>query len=359
MKNKQEHLLREGVKGNILYVKDEYVNYLIEAKLKFTNFYDILKHMKKQHNIRHNVCTILNTKLSRCYSKNLPKGFKRIPGFSKYAINNSGMVINITSRHIKKTYITHKGYERTNLVNDNGKNKTNSIHRLVMLAFKGPSDLTVDHLDNNKLNNNLDNLEYVTVEENSRRAHLNGLYDYDVFRGEKNVNAKLTDEQVKEIYEFNALSHTMLTKRYGVGKNVIMNIRNDRGWVHVTKDLTKGTRYITYVNDKDVKAIYENKDILSNRQLSEKYNVNLSTITDIRLGVRHVGITKDLIKGKNKKDLAIDVVKAIYENEDNMSYVQLSNKYNVSCGTISGIRNDKTYTIITKDLTKGNNRWKR
>lgn len=46
------------------------------------------------------------------------------------------------------------------------KNKTIKIHRLVIEAFKGKSDLTVDHIDGNKLNNSLDNLQYLTREEN-------------------------------------------------------------------------------------------------------------------------------------------------------------------------------------------------
>lgn len=48
-----------------------------------------------------------------------------------------------------------------------GKHKKNkSIHRLVMAAFVGESELTVNHKDEDKANNALDNLEYLTAEEN-------------------------------------------------------------------------------------------------------------------------------------------------------------------------------------------------
>ena len=43
-----------------------------------------------------------------------------------------------------------------------------------MEAFNGKSDLTVDHIDGNKLNNSLDNLEYVTREENLIRSWKTG-----------------------------------------------------------------------------------------------------------------------------------------------------------------------------------------
>ena len=44
------------------------------------------------------------------------------------------------------------------------------VNRLVMLAFHGKSDLTVDHLNMNKQDNRLENIEYVTVVENTKRA---------------------------------------------------------------------------------------------------------------------------------------------------------------------------------------------
>lgn len=44
-------------------------------------------------------------------------------------------------------------------------------HRLIMEAFRGKSELTVDHIDGDKTNNALYNLEYVTLSENVKRAY--------------------------------------------------------------------------------------------------------------------------------------------------------------------------------------------
>lgn len=52
------------------------------------------------------------------------------------------------------------------------------VHRIVLMSFTGENkDLCVNHKDGNKFNNNLDNLEWVTVAENNKHARDNGLCD--------------------------------------------------------------------------------------------------------------------------------------------------------------------------------------
>lgn len=69
---------------------------------------------------------------------------------------------------ILKPKIERTGYLRVALFNG-GKRKEYKVHRLVMLAFVGecPYGLQVNHKDENKRNNMLANLEYVTPKENT------------------------------------------------------------------------------------------------------------------------------------------------------------------------------------------------
>ena len=68
------------------------------------------------------------------------------------------------------------GYLRTSL-SKKGIVKTYSVHRLVALTFvKGDSSLTVNHIDGNKLNNELINLEWVSYSENTQHAIKAGLH---------------------------------------------------------------------------------------------------------------------------------------------------------------------------------------
>ena len=86
----------------------------------------------------------------------------------KYLVSDKGDIFKENKKYtIKKKQATNKyGYKVTKI---NGKQER--VHRIVMEAFHGKSDLTVDHIDGNKENNNLNNLEYVTRAENTKRFY--------------------------------------------------------------------------------------------------------------------------------------------------------------------------------------------
>lgn len=92
----------------------------------------------------------------------------------RYIVSDTGLIwaIKKDGLKLKKQHISPKGYKKTNI-----DKVPLFVHRIVMEAFKGKSDLTVDHIDGNKINNSLDNLEYVTAQENTKRAWKNGVYD--------------------------------------------------------------------------------------------------------------------------------------------------------------------------------------
>lgn len=91
-----------------------------------------------------------------------------IIGYNKYEVSNKGQVRNIKTKRILKQAHGNTGYSFVSLRRD-GTTKTYSIHRLVMEAFDPRPDadrMDVNHKDWNKLNNNLENLEWTTRKEN-------------------------------------------------------------------------------------------------------------------------------------------------------------------------------------------------
>ena len=107
---------------------------------------------------------------------NLTK-FKSIPGFSKYKIDKNGTVVNVvTNRIIHPTLVG--GYYVCPLIDDHGHRRYRGLARLLCMTFKpieNMNNMFVDHVNCNKTDNRLENLEWVTNRENSIRAGANGL----------------------------------------------------------------------------------------------------------------------------------------------------------------------------------------
>jgi DNA-binding CsgD family transcriptional regulator len=94
-----------------------------------------------------------------------------------------------------KPYLSNVGYVTYRLNLEYGKPKNYSVHRLVMLAFVGPSELTVNHKNGDKADNRLCNLEYMTHGDNIRHSY--AALGRQNARGEHAGAARLTDAQVE------------------------------------------------------------------------------------------------------------------------------------------------------------------
>lgn len=96
--------------------------------------------------------------------------WKDIKGYPNYQISNQGRVWSTYRQRCLKPYKNNSGYLATHLIAINGKRKNELIHRLVALAFidnpEGKPE--VNHIDRNKENNNVENLEWVTHSENNK-----------------------------------------------------------------------------------------------------------------------------------------------------------------------------------------------
>jgi len=99
--------------------------------------------------------------------------FKTIKDFDNYLISNFGNVKSVKTNRILKPAIASHGYYNVSIRKDK-KTYTKLIHKLVAETFiENPDDKQcVDHIDNNKLNNNIDNLRYATPQENIRNCKL-------------------------------------------------------------------------------------------------------------------------------------------------------------------------------------------
>ena len=103
--------------------------------------------------------------------------------FSKYK-PKTNKILDDYVVEIKQVLDKNVGYYLVTLVNSKTKVRKNQfIHRLLAQAFIPNPDpkhkIHVNHIDGNKQNNSLDNLEWVTPKENARHAVDNGLTTYE------------------------------------------------------------------------------------------------------------------------------------------------------------------------------------
>lgn len=131
---------------------------------------------------------------------------------------------------LRKQDLEHTGYYRVRL-SEGGKRMRVSVHRTVLLTFKGPPPTPkhqAAHADNDKTNNRLSNLRWATCRENILDKQLHGTQA----RGESQGRAKLTGASVIAIRASDA-SAASLAETYGISDTHIYRIRNGTAWRHL------------------------------------------------------------------------------------------------------------------------------
>lgn len=112
-------------------------------------------------------------------NSDLSKQWRDIPGYDgKFQVSNIGEIRNKKTLLSRKSYLNKNGYC---VVGFYDKKKAcavqHRVHRLVAEAFipNPENKRTVNHIDGNKQNNRVENLEWATHKENLNHAHKTGL----------------------------------------------------------------------------------------------------------------------------------------------------------------------------------------
>ncbi len=157
-----------------------------------------------------------------------------------YYVTEDGHVWSEYSHKFIRELPDKNGYLKVRLSSTDlpkGKQHAYSVHRLVLENFKpcnGMENLQVNHIDGDKTNNSISNLEWTTCSENIHHAINNNL------RAEINGAAKLTKEQVKEIIQLllsKKYTYKQIGEMYNVGEETIGRIKRKKSWKELTKDI--------------------------------------------------------------------------------------------------------------------------
>lgn len=155
------------------------------------------------------------------------ENWKDLKGYEgRYKIGSNGEIVN-NKGLLMKQHLDGDGYNIISLYN--GKGKTFRVHRLVVESFIGdvPDGMQVNHIDYNRANNHVENLEIVTRLENVRHS-----YDRTVKANSKG-NPKITRKEVNEIrdkYSTGEYTRAELCKMYGLKRSAMANLLNKISW---------------------------------------------------------------------------------------------------------------------------------
>lgn len=159
----------------------------------------------------------------------------------QYFLTRDGKVYSKATKKFLTTHLDKDGYEKVRLVCNDNKRHTFSVHRLMMENFnprENMNELQVNHIDGNKLNNKIENLEWCTCLENIRHAAQHGLRAKQY--GEHNPMSKVTETQVKEVIQLlltKKYSGAEIDRMYGFCKDFSNSIKRKEAWTYLTKDI--------------------------------------------------------------------------------------------------------------------------
>lgn len=161
---------------------------------------------------------------------------KKHPYWSKYAATKNGSVFG--SRGKKLTPIIHHTGYVVYTVGGHGVRKQVRGHRFIWECFFGkiPEDKMINHINGDKTDNRLENLELVTCQENVLHSW-NVLGRVCKSRGEKSSTAKLTEQQALQIIQMckDGYCNQEIGRIYGLHPNYVSLIRHNKRWRHLPR----------------------------------------------------------------------------------------------------------------------------
>lgn len=206
------------------------------------------------------------------------------------AVSNYGRFMNVITLNFLKPSVGRAGQYPFITVgfHKNKKRKVvkYAVHRLVAEYFvenKNPEiNNVVHHKNDNKLDYSYKNLEWTTPQKNSLYAYESGA---NPSRGEQHPNSVISERQAHKICQMISDGYRIseITRSLGVSRSVVRHIKDRTSWTHISKNYSFDNSYKYFIDErikKDILNMAANG--ISNKEISEKFHIGISTITNIK-----------------------------------------------------------------------------
>lgn len=198
--------------------------------------------------------------------------WRTIEDLPAYEVSNTGLVRRAATEALVAGHILQNGYRQVGL-SSKGKSVFRVVHRIVIVAFRGaiPPKMEVNHKDGDKLNNHVDNLEFVTHRQNMRHARTEL----------EALGRKLNEADVAEIRRRLVAGERQraLAERFGVSLSMVSYIATNRLWVDDAFVRVDRRKKLTAEMVAQINQRLANGEV--HARIAEAFNVSGSTIDNI------------------------------------------------------------------------------
>jgi hypothetical protein len=168
----------------------------------------------------------------------MSEDYRRPLGYESYRVYRDSSVWSETSQKFLKPIKASSGYIHVTLTNEYGP-KAMSLHSLVATVWLGerPAGMVVNHIDNNRANNKVENLEWVTQSRNVKHAYEIGARVIDERHRQRarELGAKRRktstelDREVIEAYSPKRGIKTQLSRNFNISRDIVKRILKENG----------------------------------------------------------------------------------------------------------------------------------
>ena len=163
--------------------------------------------------------------------KNLNGGKKFYihPIFTNYAASKDGEILNVKTGRILKKSLNDKGYYHFIISDKNlSKPKNYYIHRFEWECVRGviPEGFVIDHIDSDRRNNKIKNLQLLTLAENIRKGNNKPITSFNIKNNKQKNYESITSASLELDISFSIISNICRKVKYY--KTVISKKDGDR-----------------------------------------------------------------------------------------------------------------------------------
>lgn len=212
------------------------------------------------------------------------KEYKQCPSYPNYPASEDGEIIRISTQKTMSPWLMGvPQYHTVRICHDN-KASSERVHRMVADAFLvKPSELHTDvnHIDGDKFNNTLQNLEWCTKSQNQRHAIETGLKG----KGEELYNAFFSEEEVHAICRHLVDGWLVkdIAEKFRNNKDLVRKIKSGATYFHIRNLYEIPHTYKSDFSESTVRWVCEKiLEGYSDKGISEASTNAALTIIDIK-----------------------------------------------------------------------------